>query len=384
MKKVLIATASLMLAGAMTSTAFADPGVSFSGDARARVKYLDEYQTDGEYDVFFESRARLAFVGESKGGAYVKARFKLANGKWDGTSQTKGTHSRNISVDYAYLGVPMGPITIEAGLYDDRGITPFTMYADDVDTLQAIYQCENAKLTVFMDLLEELPSGSDDNRTAWGLVLEQGFSSDWKLVAGARYSYNPNGKSDEGFIAGLDVTGQVNGMTLSGGLGYKDDIFADPFSDDDAYGLWARLDAPVGAATVTVIGGATFNGYTADWGEFDAFYIFGDYTMISLGAGGGGLVTNAGGERLGFWGDTFWGVLRGAYQANENLSLEAQIAYLNLDYDPWYDGNAFEIGAKASYKILDGASLTAMVGYADAEDIDLNPLAFALSLDVKF
>ncbi len=370
MKKVIVAAAGLMLAGAMTSTAFADAGVSFSGDARARVKYFDNYNMNNE-DLFFESRARLAFVGESKGGAYVKARFKLANGKWDGTNQTKGTHSRNISVDYAYLGVPLGAITIEAGLYDDRGITPFTIFADDVDTLQAIYQADSTKLTAFMDLVHEdtLHGALDDNVSAWGLVLDQGFSCGANLTAGVRYLYNPNSGGSEGLIAGLDVTGQVGNMTLSGGLGYMDEDFV-AGNHGDGYGLWARLDAPVGAATISVIAGATFDGYTPDWGEFDAFYVIGDYTMISNGDYIGQASE-----------DAFWGVLRGTYQASENLELTAQLGYAKEDL---WDESIFEIAASASYKILDGASLTAMIGYADYDNFNNDPLGVALSLDVKF
>ncbi len=370
MKKVIVAAAGLMLAGAMTSTAFADAGVSFSGDARARVKYFNEYTSSSSEDLFFESRARLAFVGESKGGAYVKARFKLANGKWDGTNQTKGTHSRNISVDYAYLGVPLGAVTVEAGLYDDRGITPFTIFADDVDTLQFIYQADSTKLTAFMDMVHEntLNAGVGENVTAWGLVLDQGFSCGANLTAGIRYQYNPNSGGPEGLIAGLDVTGQVGGMTLSGGLGYKDEDFT--ATTDDGFGLWARLDAPVGAATLSVIAGGTFDGYTPDWGEFDAFYVTTDYTMI------------ADGYMIGEAGDAFWGVLRGTYQASEKLELAAQIAYAKED--DGRDEDIFEIGARASYKILDGASLSAMVGYADYDEADRSPLGMALSLDVKF
>ncbi len=365
MKKVIVAAAGLMLAGVMTSTAFAD--VSFSGDARARFKYLDEYAGSSSKNSFFDSRARLAFVGETKGGAYVKARFKLANGKWDGTNITRGSHSHNISVDYAYLGVPLGAVTVEAGAYDDRGITPFTIFADDADTLQAIYSVDNTKLTAFLDVVaEDASANNNDDVMAFGLVLDQGFSS-CGLVAGVMYQHNPNTGGQEGLVAGLDVTGTVGEMTLSGGLGYMESDYQ--MSSDDGYGLWARLDAPMGAATVSVIAGATFEGYTPDWGEFDAFYVLGDYYMISNG------------DMIGDGGDALWGVLRGAYKASEKLSLSAQVGYADMDYAS--DNKAFEIGARALYNVMDGVRLQAMLGYANYDE-GSDPLGFGLELKVSF
>ncbi len=417
MKKVIVAAAGLMLAGVMTSTAFADPGVSFSGDARARFKYFDDYENPAAHPSvgaalmpgaklaamqnapnskksWFESRARLAVVGETKGGAYAKARFTLANGRWSGTTITRSAN--NVNVDYAYLGVPLGPVTVEAGAYDDRGITPFTIFAQDADTLQFIYEAGETKVTGFMDMvLEDSSWKQNDDVMAFGLVLNQGFSCGATLDAGIRYQHDPRSATapgvtpqvtpQEGIIAGLDVSGEFGGMTLAGGLGYKEKDFTD--TGDDGYGLWARLDAPVGAATATVIAGATFDGYTPEWGEFDAFYVFGDFTMISLGTDATpipGKSKSLSIGNIGHLGDAFWGVLRGAYKASEALNFEAQIAYIDIDYGQGYDTNAFEIGAQAKYTILDGASLTAMVGYADIKDLDVNPLAFALSLDVKF
>ncbi len=375
MKKVIVAAAGLMLAGVMTSTAFAD--VSFSGDARARFRYFDEYQGPSTKDSHFDSRARLAFVGETKGGAYAKARFTLASGKWNGTNVTRGPN--NVSVDYAYLGIPLGPITVEAGAYDDRGITPFTIFAQDVDTLQFIYEAGETKLTAFMDgMRDDINPNNNDDALAFGLVLNQSFACGATLDAGVRYLYDSISGNPDGIIAGLDVSGEFGGMTLAGGLGYKEKDFTG--TGDDGYGLWARLDAPVGAATATVILGATFDGYTAEWGEFDAFYMFGDYTMISVGGS-----QPLAGDQLGRLGDVYFGVLRGTYNASEKLELAAQIAYADVDYGAvLYDGGAFEIGAKASYTILDGAKLNAMLGYADLDDLNLNPLAFALSLEVKF
>ncbi len=361
MKKVIVAAAGLMLAGVMTSTA-----LSFSGDARARFRYFDEYQSNSSKDSHFDSRARLAIAGETKGGAYAKARFTFADGRWDGTRRTRNWG--NIRADYAYIGVPMGPVTVEAGLYNNRTISEFTIFEENVDTLQAVYKADQTTITGFMDLVQEDTSVSNnDDVMAWGLVLNQGFSCGANLIAGAMYQYNPNTGGPEGLLVGIDASGNFGGITLSGGVAYREaDLQA---TQDDGYGLWAKVETEIGAANVGLIAGATFEGYTPDWGDFDVFYVLGDVYMISNG------------DMIGSGGDAYWASLQGSYKASEKLILGARIGYADMDYAT--DDSAFEIGARAVYQIIEGASLQAMLGYANY-DKGSDPLGFGLELKVTF
>ena len=92
MKKVIAAAAGLMLVGTMVSSASA--AVTFSGDARVRAYYQTDYdfgrETDGvrenEKEQSWSSRVRVVVRAESKGGAYARARIRMADTTWDGTN----------------------------------------------------------------------------------------------------------------------------------------------------------------------------------------------------------------------------------------------------------------------------------------------------------
>ncbi len=117
MKKLIVAAAGLMLVGTMVSNASAEAGVSFKGDARARGLYRQDYNFIDSDTSVWQSRVRLIFQGESKGGAYANARVRFADSTWDGTQRTRALgEGSNIYTDWAYVGTPMGPLAIEAGL----------------------------------------------------------------------------------------------------------------------------------------------------------------------------------------------------------------------------------------------------------------------------
>ena len=125
MKKLIVAAAGLMLAGTMVSTASAEPGVSFTGDGRARAFYFQDYNFVDSDTSNWNSRVRLKIKAESKGGAYAVARLRMAEAKWDGTQLTrKGGEQSNLFTDYAYVGTPIGPVAIEGGLSDVGDLRP--------------------------------------------------------------------------------------------------------------------------------------------------------------------------------------------------------------------------------------------------------------------
>ena len=130
MKKVIAAAAGLMLVGTMVGSASA--AVTFSGDARVRAYYQTDYDfgrtaegvRTNEKEQSWSSRVRVVVRAESKGGAYARARIRMADTTWDGTNQTRDRGAgTNSYVDYAYIGVPMGQFLFQGGTLLGAGFT---------------------------------------------------------------------------------------------------------------------------------------------------------------------------------------------------------------------------------------------------------------------
>ncbi len=159
MKKVIAVAAGLMLTGALVTTASA--AVSFSGDARIRGYYETDYDfgrtvpvvegqlvprtRTNEEDIKANSRYRVKINADAAGGAYVRSRIKIG----DGTHGAVPTSKTTVTTDYMYVGVPMGPVTIEGGrmpanlttwfLWDRRYDMIIGKWANDMTGVQFWY-----------------------------------------------------------------------------------------------------------------------------------------------------------------------------------------------------------------------------------------------------
>ncbi len=381
MKKVIVAAAGLMLAGTMVSSAVAkEPGVTFGGDARARWYYQEDYKDTGSKDNFLNSRVRLKWTAVAKGGAYAVARFRLADAKWDGTQATRALgEGSNLYTDYAYIGVPMGPVTAEAGLMP-RNITEFFEWDTRVDSLQFKYVADNTIVIPFYEKVDEyegdeegnvLDSDANDDNDVdrYGIWLSQKFGDGWDFT-GALTMVDNQQTEVEGFGATGRVMGTVGGVALGGELSFKESDLVG--GDDDGIGGWLSADFMVGSASVGGLIGFTQDGFIAD-GDFGPFIMLSDVTQIAttvlIGAGG----------------DTFFGSLYSDFKATERLTLGAEIGYADIDTgDNTEDETAFEIGATASYAISDGAKLNAVIGFLDYDTSDYDPFGLGLSLEISY
>ena len=197
MKKLIAAAAGLMLVGTMVGSAAA--AVTFGGDARVRWFY--EENADGTEatakDEKFSSRVRVKVNADAKGGAYARARIRMTDTSWDGTRNTRNRGAASNSyVDYAYIGVPMGPVTFEGGLmpvnltkftlWDARADQFIVKWANDMTNLEFWFQktleVETSADPAFNDL-------TDDNDTNnYFLKWDQKFAGDWGTTVGFRLS----------------------------------------------------------------------------------------------------------------------------------------------------------------------------------------------------
>jgi len=465
MKKIISVTAGLMLTGAIVASATAAE-ITFSGDARARFNYENNYvglASAGSINSrgvpanssnnFWNSRLRLQFKIDTKGGAYAVGRFRLADGTWEGNSGNTYSPSggggtggsigyassntkSNLWVDVGYIGVPMGPIVVEGGLGYDDFTNDFLRAAttDQFTFLRGKYATDQTTLYVFYEKLRVDPllggttmvtptpnpntnnTDSQNDVDQYGVNLTQKFNKDWTLNGTILYRDDQQSLQDcSGIAADALISGKVNDIGIWVELAYKQADYQkggyysvtnsskEAWTDksttgDDGYGGYVAARFPIGIAAVSVMVGATFDGFTAssDFGGGKQA----DYAPFVM-------LSQANGKDLGFLGT---GVLIGSNDGNayfvnvapsvkptDKLTLTVEGTYMNAEHGQgtlnatnthWSKGittlNIWEVGGIASYKVTDGASVNALLGYLNIEDADNNPVGFGLSLDLKF
>jgi len=389
MKKVILAVAGLALVGTMATSAMAE--FKFSGDARVRGYYESNYDdtwtaygTDDDSVDLWTTRTRFKIEADTKGGAYVKTRVRLADAGYDGTRNTRNK-TNNIYTDYAYIGVPFGPVTVEGGLAP-RDITPWFYFDGRADTVQMKYKNDKTGVVAFFDKVNETETDGINNSDAdmFGFLLNQDFEGGWGMTLGAVYQDNYNDPNsggngtDSGFGATVQLTGAIGEVALVAEMAYQEEDFMS-YTNDDGFGGYLQATAPVGPVSLMGMVGFTMDGYNIDEADFGPFIILQDYSQISLGTDFSEV------------GEAIFAAIAPTFQVSEKLTLGAQFSYVNVD--PYGDGayaaydtqDLYEVGATASYAVTDGAKLNGIIGYADVDDLgNEDPFAVGLSLEISF
>ena len=377
MKKVLAAGAALLMVGSMASAAFAE--VNLSGDARVRYVVKSDYDfgnndangNDLTPDVnYFDSRIRIRIDGKAKGGAFVKARLRMDDFRWDGQGWDAYKEPKNIWVDYGFLGVPVGPVALLGGIVN-WDVTKFFQW--DVRPTVAAINYKNDKVNIFgLYIIEDddvnvVDNQDDNNMRAYGIYAKANVTDDWSILAYGLYNDdqrnwegdydNPtfrNGQDNSGFLGTLHVDGKVGALGLQGEVAYvASDVQA---TKNDGWGLYAQASYSLGALTPSLSIGATKDSYTAD-GDF-GWLMIGDIEPI-------GVIKNVGG--VGF--DWFWIAPTVDYAVSERLKLTGNFVWVNVDTndDLGVDVNRlaklYEISGKAVYTVSEGAELMVGLGY---------------------
>ncbi len=373
MKKVLVAAAGLMLVGTMASTAMAE--FKFSGDARARYYFQSDYDNAefandqaSDSSTLWNSRVRFKIEADTKGGAYVKTRVRLAEGTWDGTDNTRAKgEGSNFYTDYAYIGVPFGAVTVEGGLMP-RDITPWFFLDGRSDAVQFKYKTDSTGVLAFYDIVDENSDDvNDDDAVMYGLVLNQKFNGGWAMTAAGVYTDDEIADED-GFAGTVNVAGAVGSTALAAELSYEEDASG----DDDGFGGYASATLPLGSVELLTMAGFTVDGFEMDAADFGPFIMLNDYSQIATG------------YNFAEKGDSMFLSVAPSMKVSEMLTLGAQVTYVNIDVEAGDDVDAFDIGATASYAVTDGASLNGVIGYLDIDGDEDNAFGAGLSLEISF
>ena len=374
MKKVIAVAAGLMMTGALVTTASA--AVSFSGDARVRGYYEKDYDfgaqpRTNEKKVFANSRYRVKVHADAAGGAYVRSRIKIS----DGTHGSVPSAKTDVVTDYMYLGIPIGPVTIEGGRMP-ANITTFFLWDRRYDMIIGKWANDMTGVQVWYNKLVESGDLIDDNDVTgiYG-VLTQKFAGDWGLTLAGAYIVDDvteaplNDRS--GFTGTVEVGGPAGPVSLTAAFAYQEaDLTA---SADDGYGGYIEAGMDFGATSVALNAGWAQDGYAAD----------DDFGFIMIG--GASSITPSGPfETLGGGGDTTWFGGKFGFKASEALKLTGILAYATIDNV----GDGFEISGRAVYSISDGCIVQWDLGYlnwsSDTSSDEESPFGTALTFEISF
>jgi len=273
MKKIIAVAAGTLLVGSFT---MARADVTFTGDARERLTWDQNIDFNNKKVDYDYGRIRLNATMENKGGAYAKVRMIFSNnGVWNGTeSDHVAGQSGNYLTDWAYVGIPVGPVTVEAGLMPDYTSIWF-LYDKRFDRLKATFISPDKNTTVaaFFDKAQEyietpaylVDPTQDKDINHWGGLVIQKFAG-WEATAFGYYQEDqlPSSVSDvSGFTGTLRARGPAGPVNLLAEFSYRDKKL-ETAAKDDGYGGIVHANMNFGPADATAILGFTKNGFKAD------------------------------------------------------------------------------------------------------------------------
>jgi predicted porin len=431
MKKVLVASAALMLAGGLyasaASAAAVEPGVKITGDARIRLFYQDDNygdfgnDDDDSSNTDMDSRVRLNFTGTAAGGAYAKARLRIYEGfttDIDNDPSTSSLDNSNLWADLAYVGIPFtDQFTLELGKYRSTygplGTT-YNFFYDDVHSAggRGIIKVDGVEINPFIEWMEEsqtYPTGNlnrydDNDEIRFGVHAKGKLNKDWTLGGMIGYQMDERLDTDlvsahafeknDGFFGSIYTNGKVDQFGLVAELAVTAAELNNFNSWEEDFDSYTGTADRIGSDD-TGFGGYVFPNYQIDklniglnlgmtTGGFQPDRAFG---FVMLGSSDNSRISAA---RIGDTGDWLWAGLVAQYQIDESLKLTGNLVY--ADIDPWDDqgidgdgpitssgalaaalDSAWELSAVLQYTISKGADVYFSAGYLapSFEDSDL-------------
>ncbi len=399
MKKIIATAAGLMLAGTMAVTATATETerqqITVKGDARTRLHLQRDFLNGKETNDFVSSRIRVSSKYKAKGGAYARVRLRFTDTVWDtvGNSLTNDSWTTgvdtgsNIIVDRAWIGVPVGPVTIEGGL-TPTNVTRFTSFDERKNRLSFTYKNEGTILKASYDKNKEYFESDDitfddfdddEDLNTYSLQLNQDLGEEWKIVALAGYQDDETPADAGGFIGSLGAFGKMAGLGAEAEIMFVEEGAAwgdTKATSDDALGGQVSLSGQFGDVSLKGTIGFTDGGLKVD--RDYGYLMIGSYSPIVD-------ISN-----IGNGGDTIFGGFVAGFKVSDKTKLTGNIVYLDIDVE---DGvgvkSALEISGQVTYSVSEGASLSAGLGFLEADtdgntsDPDTSIGAFG-SMDITF
>ncbi|PIE58886.1 MAG: hypothetical protein CSA33_00870 [Desulfobulbus propionicus] len=376
MKKILAASAALIMAGScftVTNAMAADEaGITFGGDARFRVRYLDNIDFGNSnkdaYDKW-DSRFRLKVNAKAAGGAYAKTRIRTTETIFNG--EVDAGSNKNIWADYGYIGIPLGTnFTLEGGKYSVTYGNAFLIEDLKMTGVRGIYKTDAMELITFYEIMKEGQAGNandkmkDNDTLRYGATLSANMDA-WTIGFIAAYQSDDTTDEvvdpvteatsyadveNEGFFGSVFLSGDMGMFALETELAYAEEGLTDwNYNQDDGMGAYVKATYKMDALSLGLNLGMTQDGFVPD-AAYGYEMIGGDATatIVTVGEDGDWMVIG----------------MQTEYQATEALALTANLAYATVDAEcDDSDSTYMEISGKLAYTISKGASFSWFAGY---------------------
>ena len=352
--------------------------ITFTGDARARVILRDETlfgNEPGGLKDTYDSRVRLVVNAKSPGGAYAKGRLRFLN-KW-GVNKVSQT-----DVDMAYLGIPFGPVILEAGNMKnnvtrffewDQSADQFLVYWDMFDVhWRASYRV----IAEGQESIFEINRLEDNDNEVFGLVAVRELNE--RLYGQASFFYADDDRDPwvtgefiepaSGAYGSIFFEGSYKKIALHAEAAYKagnvrqsrDETGAvinlDNVNRGDGWGWYAEGKYSFESSKLYLNTGMAISGYEAD----------NDFGWILLGNSNNEPISVI--SKLGANGDWFWIGASLENQPLERISAIAHVVLVRVDAVTFDDDSILqyrgfiETSADLSFEITEGATLTWKLG----------------------
>ena len=348
MKKYISTALALAMVGAMAASASAAE-VTIGGDMRVRGISHDDYGTDYER---YDQRVRLTVKAAAAGGASVNLRFRTDgnNGMWNGGANT-GAADNGMYTDYAYITVPVGSVTINAGRQMDAWGHRLDAFEDAVDRLAFSTKMGDVDVTAYADKTAEDTFNNDDD-DAYGVVLET-------KVAGADVALElvrdiDDAADTEDSTIGLMVNTDVAGVAVNSEIAYTDPDTPVP-GQENPMGIMVSGATKMGAIDAKLLVAVTEDGFIMD-NHFHPTEQYGRAYPIAR-------------AELGADGDSVLIAASASYKVSDKMTVGATLANTEVDIPGNNDGTIFELDGSLKYKIADNVSYSASVMFCDSDDM---------------
>ncbi len=401
MKKYLIVLLSIVLTAGMSVAAFADDGgskVTIGGDARVRGVWNGNFDMNNSVDDsarYWDQRVRLTITGEAAKGVELRTRLTTGDDKWDGANNTGGT----LSVDYAYLHVPVGPVVLDLGRQKSQWGNKLLEWDATRDRAKITAAAGPMTVGVYTDKL------TDNNLTATGrtntddvdhygifVIHKAGVAEGGLLVE--LYNDNDlttNNNGTKGSVYAKVKAGKaainVELAIKNGGVSVYETTDKDNNKNETQWGAFASAEVEAGNATINGLLAITRDGYVADK-HFTPTLMIGSDSVTAL-ADFGQNPDSANQVAQ----DSFLAVAGVKVQPKPEMSVYGKAAFLSMNaYGNDFTSTnskaqAIEVDAGLEYQIAENTTYNIGFGYMFPNDITAdndNVMTLAHALTLKF
>ena len=401
MKKYFIVFLSMLLVAAMSVAAYATSAgkVTIGGDAYVRGIWNGNFDMDNDADDsvrYWDQRVRLTITGEAVKGIELRARLTTGDVKWNGTAHTGGT----LTVDYAYLHVPVGPVVLDLGRQKAQWGHKLLVWDDNRDRAKVTSTAGPLTVGLYTDKVSDYNTSSSagltnsDDKDNYGVfVIHKAGNAEGGLLVEL---YNDDNSADsadqDGTVGSVYASVNAGGAAITAEVAIKNGgVYETTDKDGDKsetqWAAFAGAELPAGQVTVTGLLGLTRNGFVAD-DHFTPTVLIGTDNPTAIADFGEDPNTAQTAAQ-----DSFIAVAGVKLSPQPEMTVYGKAAFLSMNAyaQDFVSGeskaSAVEVDAGLEYQIAQNTTYNIDFGYMFPKDIaanDDNVMSLAHSLTVKF